>query len=175
MKNGKEIKTKKTKVLDNPLRHRTASGVLLTEKETRFVRLYVESNGERIPSAIEAYDIDRTKKGFHITATSVAYENLAKPHIQEAVKELLKVEKLTDESVDNELAYIINQRGELNPKAKAIEIYNKIAKRYDNTITVKHGVAGISDEDIEKEFSGVISRLSEGLGAIKGNKEKADS
>jgi hypothetical protein len=114
---------------ETPLTGKTKSGVVLTEQEELFCQLYVK-NYKRIDAVMEAYDIDQTKQGWRYTASAIAYENLLKPHINQRIRDLLDGLTLTDEVVDNEMKFLIDQNAELASKAKGIEIYNKLKGRY---------------------------------------------
>ncbi len=108
---------------------KTKGNRILTEQEELFCNLYVR-NYNRIEAALEAYDIDKTKKNWRYTASAIAYENLLKPYINERIRELLDSLTLTDQVVDNEMKFLIDQNAELPSKAKGIEIYNKLKGRY---------------------------------------------
>jgi hypothetical protein len=57
-----------------------------------------------------------------------------------------------------------------NDKARkdGVDMAYKLKKRYEDTITVKHGLAGFTDADLERELAGVVSRVSKGLAALSG-------
>lgn len=124
----------------NPLTYETKSGVLLTEKETTFVHMMVGTRGNRIESVVEAYNIDTSKKRWKRVASEMAYENLTRPHILEAINELFSEAGLTDQVADRELQYVIEQKAELSPKVKAISEYNRLTGRHapeEQTILVE--------------------------------------
>ena len=57
-------------------------------------------------------------------------------------------------------------------KKAGLDMAYKLKKRYDNTITLKHGLANISDEDIDAELSRIVGEVSTGLAALGGEKKK---
>jgi len=137
---------------ETPLTGKTKSGRLLTEQEELFCNLYVR-NYNRIEAAMEAYNIDQTKKGWRYTASNIAYENLLRPYLNERIRELLDKLTLTDQVVDNEMKFLIDQNAELSSKAKGIEIYNKLKGRYQEDKTNKAQTALLSE---------IYGRLSKG-------------
>lgn len=113
-----------------PLTGETEINQILTEQEELFCQYYV-LNLNRIEAALKAYDIDRTKKYWRHTASSIAWENLLKPHINRRVRELIDKYHLNDEAVDSELSFIIQQNADLPTKKGAIDVYNRLKGRYE--------------------------------------------
>lgn len=144
-------------ITENPLTGKTKSGHILTEQEELFCNLFVTTY-DRIESVVESYDLDKTKKYWRQTASAIAYENLLKPHINERIRELLDKYALTDETVDNELAFLLQQSADLPSKKGAIDIYNKIKGRYAPE-KHEHSFKGVSDEELRKRASELISGI----------------
>ena len=143
---------------ETPLTGKTTSGKVLTEQEELFCNEYVRRYS-RIEAAVTAYDIDMKKKGWKYTASSIAYENLLKPHINERIRELLDSIALTDEVVDHELKVLIDQNAELSTKKGAIDIYNKMKGRYSEDNKQKQAVVVINaekKEEIEKALDEIL-------------------
>jgi len=155
MPKKKTTKKKVVKKEDNPLRYKTKSGKLLSEQETLFVELMVSNRGRRIEAIQEAYDLDTSKPGWKNTASTMASQNLLKPTINEALKETFSLHKMTDESVDRELQYVIDQDDELSPKVRAINEYNKITGRHAEE---KRRIIfeNLSTEELEEEAARII-------------------
>lgn len=115
---------------ETPLTGKTKSGKILSEQEELFCNMYVQELGNGVQAALEAYDIDRAKKGFKFTAGAIANENLKKPYILERIREILDLSELNDETVDTELNFLVKQSSDLHAKKGGIDIYNKIKGRY---------------------------------------------
>jgi len=124
------------RVLETPLTGKTKEGDILSEQEERFCYEYT-TNYNRIDAVLAAYNVDKTKPSWKNTASSIASENLLKPHILRRIREMLDQYHLNDETVDNELSFLMRQCEDLPSKKGAIEIYNKLKNRYE-----KHQDAG---------------------------------
>lgn len=95
---------------------------------------------------MSSYNIDRGKKGWRNTASSVANELLLKPAINTRIRELLNEYHVNEETIDAETAFIMRQNNELASKLGAIKELNKVLGRYskDNeqqkaTINITYG------------------------------------
>ena len=130
------------KVKENPLTGKTKSGKVLTSQEKLFCEAYIWFFGNGTEAAEEAYDVDKNKPNWKNTCASIAKENLRKPHILEYIRDIMDEQELTDESVDNELNFLLKQKADLNAKKGAIDIYNKVKGRYqkDNEQKTTHVV-----------------------------------
>jgi phage terminase small subunit len=122
--------------VETPLTGKTKSGRILSEQEERFCQLYVQTF-DRMEATIQSYNVDQSNKGWRFTVSNIASENLKKPYVNERIRELLDKYHLNDESVDNELSFLLRQNESLPDKRGAIEIYNKLKNRYE-----KHQDAG---------------------------------
>lgn len=123
---------KKKKV--NPI-----TGNSLTPQQELFCQYYAfgDTYANGTQSYILAYDIDASDKGSYHVARTGAYENLTKPAILARLKELIQL-KMCDETVDNKLAFIIDQNADLNVALGGVKEYNKMKGR----ITEKHDITG---------------------------------
>lgn len=118
----KKKKTKKRVV--KPLQYKTKSGRVLTPKQTKFCKLYVEYMGNGTKAAMGAYDC------IYATANSLAPENLVKPSIIECIRELLEESAVNEASADAALGFALNQFKDIGSKLKAVDIFNKMKGRY---------------------------------------------
>ena len=140
---------------ETPLTGKTKSGHILSRKEELFCNLFVRTF-KKVDSIIEAYDVDKTKKGWFNTARQMAYENLTKPYINERIRELLDKHHLNDEEVDLEVASVIRQNAEFSSKTRAINEYNKVTGRHA-TEKHEHTFKGASDEELRERAAELIT------------------
>lgn len=105
----------------------------LNPRQELFCRLYTSADyfGNGIEAYIEAYKLDTSKDNHRNTAKSNAHRLLKMSAIVSRIDELLEDMYLNDQFVDKEIAFLIAQKVNLNAKIRAIEIYNKMKKRYD--------------------------------------------
>ena len=102
----------------------------LNEKQELFCQLYSknrETFGNGTMAYATAYGIDPENKDSIASARSSASTLLTNPNILERVNELLG--DITDEEVDQELAFVIRQNYELPSKVAAIREWNKVKGR----------------------------------------------
>tara|TARA_R110002020_G_scaffold122850_1_gene278757 strand:- start:371 stop:754 length:384 start_codon:yes stop_codon:yes gene_type:complete len=114
-----------------------AKGDKLTFKQELFCKKYIEYRGNGTKSYCDAFDKDYNNPKDNALARNQASELIAKPNIVVRIRELLDETGLNNLFVDNELKHLIWQDDDRNAKAKGIDIYNKIARRYDEKIEVK--------------------------------------
>ena len=117
----------------------------LTPQQKYFCELYATNRdffGNGTQAYIEAYNVDLTKKGGYMVAKSGAYENLTKPYLLKHIRSLMELGGLSNERVDKELLFLIEQNAELGNKLGAIKEFNKVNGRIidkgevDTTMTV---------------------------------------
>ena len=104
----------------------------LNEKQELFCKLYATNReffGNGVQAYIEAYDIHTSNPGAYNSARSSAYDLLTNPHILKRIDELLELGPLNDQTVDRELAFVIEQKADLSSKVAAIREYNKLKTR----------------------------------------------
>lgn len=109
----------------------------LTPQQELFCKLYATDRnyfGNGTQAYIEAYNVDLSKKGAYDVARSGAYENLTKPHILRHIRDLMETGILSDEFVDRELAFLIEQDAEKAVKLGAIKEYNALKARIKNKL-----------------------------------------
>lgn len=111
----------------------------ITFKEKLFVEAYLTFRGNSVDAIISAgYDIrKKDQNGQRINglynrklASVIAYELLKKPQITSYIKTLYEKYGYTDEAVERELLYMINQQADLKTKAKAIDMYLNLKAKY---------------------------------------------
>jgi len=122
-------------VNETALTHRIAgTDIILSEKEELFCQYYCGKDGSDIgngtQSAIKAGYNAKSNEVFR----SIARENLTKPHILRRIRELLNTEVLTDEKVDCELAFVIEQKADLPSKMSGIKEYNRLKNRIKDSL-----------------------------------------
>lgn len=106
----------------------------LTLKQEKFCQLYAADEyffGNATQAYIKAYGIDVKVPGRYAVAREGGATNLTKPNISKRINQLLEDIGLTDESVDKQLAFVIQQHGNLAAKVRGIAEYNKLKKRVD--------------------------------------------
>lgn len=130
--------------------------ISLTEKQKLFCELYAfsEIRGNGVKCYIEAYDVDIEHKGGYIMAKTEAHENLTKPNLLAYIRALYGT-TLNDETVDNELAFLISQSADFPAKLGAIKEYNnlrqRIVKKIDHTTAGKpiRDLSAMTNEELE--------------------------
>ena len=109
----------------------------LSLKQELFCIKYLEHRGNGTKAYCEAFDKDFYNPKEYNSSKTLAYELLTKVDIVTRIRELLDEIGLNDLFVDNELKNLIWQDEDRNAKAKGIDIYNKIARRYDEKINIQ--------------------------------------
>jgi len=97
----------------------------LTLEQRLFCEKYVELRGCGAAAVRAAgYAVKNSK-----VAKAIAFENLTKPYLLRYIKFLLEGMGLTNESVDLELLWIIQQNANLSAKVQGIREYNRMRGR----------------------------------------------
>ena len=107
----------------------------LTQKQERFCKLFVIGDKEFFGNGTQCYIQVYKKKGKKISyqsANASASRMLLNVNIIKRVNELLKTEGFTDENVDKQHLFLINQYGDLKTKLGAIKEFNTLKKRIDS-------------------------------------------
>lgn len=131
------------RVHETPLTVKLKSGAILSPEQARFCVEYVQNMGNGVEAALTAYDIDKTKKGWYLTARVIASENLTKPNLLEYIREIWDDKGLNDEIVDVETSFLVKQRADNGAKAKGIDIYNRQTGRYEKDNKQKQATVNI--------------------------------
>lgn len=103
----------------------------LTIKQQQFCKFYIENKGNATKAYMKAFG---TKK--YDTAKVEAHVTLTKPNILKRIREIMEENGFNDVFVDLELKKMIFQDENLMAKLKAITEYNKIKRRYDESIHI---------------------------------------
>ncbi len=108
----------------------TKKGKPLTPQQERFCQLFVmdeELLGNGTRSYAEAYGVEQ-EGNWYKTASAAASRLLRSVKISERISVILNL-VMNDQTVDNELGYVITQKSDLNAKVSGIREYNKLKKR----------------------------------------------
>ena len=106
----------------------------LTYKQKIFCEYYIETYGNGTEAVIKAgYKLSKKGTINKNLAKSIASENLTKPDIRKYIDELLEVSGFNDDSVKLQHLNLISQSDNLSVKAKAIDMYYKLAGKYSPT------------------------------------------
>lgn len=89
----------------------------LTIKQTKFVKAYVETDGNGRAAALQAYDTDSLD-----VANSIAVENLQKPSVRDAIEQALIKHEITMDAA-------------IKPIKEALEAYGE--KGVDHNVRLK--------------------------------------
>ena len=124
-KKGRKTKSKAGKETRGFFKFKALDGkkYKLTLKEKKFSELYLEFSGNGVQAALDAFEI--TGKNAYQNAKSMAYEYLTKPHLIAYITLKLEEYGYTDDNIDKQNLFLINQFSSLQAKARGIEIYNK--------------------------------------------------
>lgn len=105
-------------------------------KQRRFVECYLANGGNGTQAIIDAgYSVNH-KKGENTGAPNrslakvMAYEELRKPHITSLIHAKMEEYGFTDDSVNKQHLFLLNQFADLDVKMKAIDIFYKLKGRY---------------------------------------------
>ena len=109
----------------------------LTIKQELFCKKYIEHRGNGTRSYCDAFDKDFYDSKQYNLAKTLASELLTNPNIVVRIRELLEETGLNELFVDNELKHLIWQDDDRGAKAKGIDIFNRIARRYDEKMVIE--------------------------------------
>lgn len=123
----------------------------LTPRQELFCKYFASDReffGNGVQAYGEAYNIDFSEKGAYASARSAAWRLLTNVDILARINELLEDDVLNDAFVDKQLALIITQNAEFNPKMQAIKEYNALKKRITHKIEIDMTPGEESLEDL---------------------------
>lgn len=106
-------------------------GKNLTLKQEWFCKYYMEEKWNATQAYIKAYSVKNKW-----TAKTNASRMLTNANIWIRIGELLNEEWLNDMNIDTELLGLVKQNDNLGIKLRAITEYNKLRKRYDESLKV---------------------------------------
>jgi hypothetical protein len=109
----------------------------LTEKQERFCQFYATDkeffcNG--VQSYIEAFGLDRNKKGSYKVASVQAFRLLETPKILKRIDKLIELGGMNDSFVDKQLGKLIQQDADFKAKIQAIKEYNILKSRIEKKV-----------------------------------------
>lgn len=97
----------------------------LTFKEKLFVEKYLEAYANGTEAMMQVYDVKNRK-----VAAAMAAEYLRKPNIYSYVNYLMEEYGYNDDNVEKQHLFLLNQASDLKSKAKAVEMFHKLRKKY---------------------------------------------
>lgn len=109
----------------------------LSIKHELFCKKYIELRGNGTRAYCEAYGLDVENAKVYNNAKSRASELVINSDIVVRIRELLDETGLNELFVDNELKHLIWQDDDRGAKAKGIDIFNRIARRYDEKMVIE--------------------------------------
>jgi hypothetical protein len=123
---------------------KTEQGLNLQQEE--FCKLYVSPDREVFGNGAQCYlavygeeYLEKNKKPMsYLVAVACASRLLTKANIIKRINGLLEKGGLTDENVDKQLLFLINQHADLKTKVAAIREYNSLRNRVKRELEVKH-------------------------------------
>jgi len=98
----------------------------LNERQKAFCDAYLKFGAKGIDAVYEAGYNPRNVR----VASSIAYENLTKPHIFNYINLKYEAHGFNDDDVMKEHLFLIKQDGDLGTKAKGIDMYYKKTGSY---------------------------------------------
>lgn len=111
----------------------------LSFKQKLFAEGYLKHKGNGVDAVIYAgYDVRKKYQGGNPInnvfnrklAKVIASENLTKPNLMAYIQTLYERYGFTDEAVEREHLFLINQQADLKTKAKAIDMFYNLKSRY---------------------------------------------
>lgn len=117
----------------------------LRPKQARFVRAYIDNGGNATQAAITA--------GYNPkTARQIAAENLTKPYIQEAIRELTEAREkssgITAEWVRQQIAQIAQNEGAKDQdRLKALDMLAKMLGLYEKREDEQQGIRVVIEDE----------------------------
>jgi hypothetical protein len=119
------------------------SKILLTLKEEKFCQLYM-TDPKILGNGKQCYKVAYHKKSADHTCSKEATQLIRKPAVKARMREILELSGFNDEHIDNHLKSVIDQNVELGSKVAAIKEYNRLAKRIDDSASVKGTFINVS-------------------------------
>lgn len=113
--------------------------VQISTEQEKFCKLFVRDpklQGKSFECYMKVYGPDLEPHQTPELVRRQAKELLADDRIISYLNTLLEEDGFNDASVDKHHLFLINQFGDFSTKMKAIQEYNKLKKRIDNTLTV---------------------------------------
>lgn len=108
-----------------------------------FCRYYTEESemfGNGVHSYAKAYNMDLEEPGKYTVAGALSCQLLKNVRVMSRINYLLDKLILNDAHVDKQMAYLITQNAQLQPKLGAIQEYNKLRNRIKERIDNQNNV-----------------------------------
>ena len=126
--------------------------------------------GNGTQSYIEAYNPKR-EGNWYASVRADASRLLTNDNILKRIDELLEI-GLNDGFVDKRLGFWITQMAYPGTSMEAIREYNKLKKRINEKLTLKHEFSDSTDEELDSELTAIIGTVSKGIKDPKGKGKK---
>lgn len=138
---------------------------LANEHQVKFCHLYAysEKRGNGVLCYAEAYDIDLNEPGAYNSARAAASRLLTNGSILSYIRYLYESSDLSDDVVDNELAFVIKQNADFGSKVAAIKEYNQLKQRIIKKI--EHSGAVDTGDISDDKFNKLLAAAREGAQA----------
>lgn len=126
--------------LDHSFKGKNGKTYKLTAREREFCKHFLNLYGDRVQALVDAgYNIYyKDKKGNpteninYSAAKTLAYQMLSREHIVAYIEQLLEEYGYTEDKVEKQHLFVINQFSDIPSKVRAIELfYKKIGKLVD--------------------------------------------
>lgn len=137
-------------------------GEELSDRQKLFAILYTTDKtcfGSPAASYAEAYALSEKQR--KTTARQLGYKLLTNVYVKRFVSEFLKL-GFTDEAVDNELAKVIHQNKQLQPKIQAISEYNKLRARIKDDVPLTQNFFFLNESQRKRIAGRVLARSESG-------------
>jgi phage terminase small subunit len=120
----------------------------LKPKQARFVREYIDNGGNATQAAIAAGYAEKNARG-------IGSENLTKPHIKEAIRELTEAREkssgITAEWVRQQIAQIAQkEEAKDQDRLKALDMLAKMLGLYERRDEEQQGIRVVIEDEAEE-------------------------
>lgn len=131
----KSVDLERSQFDERPFKFTNNAGVTkqLTAKQYKFCIIYLEERGNAVEAVIEAgYNVDYPNSSTpnRKLAAQIGYENLMKPDICEFISLKLAEYGFSDDNVELQHLFVMNQNGDMAAKMSAIDKFYKLKDRY---------------------------------------------
>ena len=146
---------------------------ILSLRQERYCELFTSPDkdffGNGAQAYLDVYDINRSNPNWYKTACACASRLLSYAKVINRINELLENQGFTDENVEKQHLFLLNQFTDLKTKMKAIDSYYKLkGKNEPEKIEVKNDLTRLTDEELIK-----LTRSREGISEEGISEEKA--
>lgn len=129
----------------------------LSADHEKFCRTYTSLDflGNGVQAYMEVYGNKEGKQLKYDSAKANAYRLLTNPKIIARINELLELGGFTEENVDKQHLFLLNQFGDLKTKMAAIKEYNALKKRTSPENSQAIGIT-FTDEQLTRIARGIL-------------------